>query len=127
MATILLVDDEPTVLKLCNQILNLGGYTVLQATGGEEAFRLLQRSGTVPDMALLDVIMPVMNGIELARKLQSTYPTVKIVLMSGYGPREVARVVGAENPYRIIWKPFKAQSLLQMIDNVMSEPTGASV
>src|SRR4051794_13542228 len=125
MGTILLVDDEPTVLKLCNQILNLGGYKVLQATGGEEAFRLL-RGAAVPDLALLDVIMPGMNGIELARRLQETYPTIKIVLMSGYGPREVSRVVGAENPYRIIWKPFKSQSLLQMIDNVMSESTGAT-
>lgn len=126
MGTILLVDDEPTVLKLCNQILNLGGYTVLQAAGGEEALRLLLNHSE-PDLALLDVIMPQMNGIELARRLQATYPHIKIVLMSGYGPREVARVAGAENPYRIIWKPFKAQSLLQMIDNVMSESTGASV
>jgi CheY-like chemotaxis protein len=105
--------------------LNLGGYKVLQATGGEEAFRVLQRGDAVPDLALLDVIMPGMNGIELARRLQERYPTIKIVLMSGYGPREVSRVVGSENPYRIIWKPFKAQSLLQMIDNVMSESSGA--
>src|SRR4051794_17524713 len=101
MGTILLVDDEPAVLKLCNQILNLGGYHVIQATGGEEACRLLQKGSAVPDMALLDVIMPGMNGIELARRLQSSYPSMKIVLMSGYGPREVSRVIGAENPYRI--------------------------
>jgi len=120
LETILLVDDEPGVLRLCYQILNLDGYRVLQATSGEEALRLLQQNSEGLDLALLDVIMPGMNGIELAKRIQAIYPDTPIILMTGYGPHEIARVVGDNNPYRIIWKPFKADSLRRMIENVIS-------
>ncbi len=127
METILLVDDEPGVLRLCYQILNLDGYRVLQATSGEEALRLLQKNSEGLDLALLDVIMPGMNGIELAKRIQAIYPNTPIILMTGYGPHEIARVVGDNNPYRIIWKPFKADSLRRMIENVISgSASGAS-
>ena len=125
METILLVDDEPTVLTLCQRILNLGGYGVLPASSGEEALRLLQDRTATIDLALLDVMMPGMNGIELADRIQSANPSIRIVLMSGYGPNEVARVVGVGR-YRIIWKPFKTESLLRMIENAVAGSTGAT-
>ena len=119
METILVVDDEPTVLTLCQRILNLGGYTVLPASGGEAALRVLGQNSEPPiDLALLDVMMPVMNGVELAHRIQKLRPGTKIVLMSGFGPKEIGAVVG-QNPYRLIWKPFKTESLLQMIENAL--------
>jgi CheY-like chemotaxis protein len=120
METILVVDDEPTVLNLCQRILNLGGYNVLPASGGEAALRVVaaQNSETPIDLALLDVMMPVMNGVELAHRIQKLSPATKIVLMSGFGPKEIGAVVG-QNPYRLIWKPFKTESLLQMIENAL--------
>jgi len=123
METILVVDDEPVVLKLCQAILQRGGYGVLPANGGEEALRLLRNAPTI-DLALLDVMMPGMNGIELAGQIQKASPNIKVVLMSGYGPREIARVIGDDNPYRIIWKPFKTESLLRMIENALGDSTG---
>jgi CheY-like chemotaxis protein len=118
METVLVVDDEPTVLTLCQRILERGGYTALAAPDGFEALRLLQTHHV--DLALLDVMMPRMNGLELARKIQAEKPDVKIVLMSGYGPQEIGRVVGNIQPHRVIWKPFKTESLLRMIENVLS-------
>jgi DNA-binding NtrC family response regulator len=47
--------------------------------------------------------------------------------MTGFGPREIAEVAGKDNPYRILWKPFKTESLLQMIENVLGESERASV
>jgi two-component system cell cycle sensor histidine kinase/response regulator CckA len=125
LETILLVDDEPSVLRLCYQILNLDGYRVLQATSGEDALRQLQRHTAGLDLALLDVIMPGMNGIELAKRIQAIHPETPIILMTGYGPHEIARVVGENNPYRIIWKPFKAGSLRQMVENVINSAARA--
>jgi two-component system cell cycle sensor histidine kinase/response regulator CckA len=125
MGTILIVDDEPMVLGLCHRILQLGGYTVLQASGGEAALRLANQSGHSLDLALLDVMMPVMNGIQLAEKLRADHSELPIVLMSGYSPREIAGVVG-EHPYRIIWKPFKADSLLRMIENSLGQSADAT-
>jgi DNA-binding NtrC family response regulator len=124
MATILVVDDEPMMLRLCANMLMQGNHEVLQARGGQEALDVLQK-GPV-DLALLDVIMPEMNGIELAAHILRKYPATKILLMTGFGPREVATIAGKENPYRILWKPFKAESLLQMIENVLGESDCAS-
>ena len=123
MPTILLVDDDPTVLGLCQQILELGSYEVRPARNAEEAMRLLQNKhcqGTaVFDLLLSDVVMPGMNGIELANHIRNTNPDIKIVLMTGYSAAEITRIAGKDNPYRIIWKPFKAESLLRMIENVL--------
>lgn len=119
MSTILVVDDEPIMLKLCTTMLQRGNHQVLQAAGGAEALALLQNSHA--DLALLDVMMPKMNGIELAGRILKKSPQTKILLMTGYGPREIMEVAGKDNPYRIMWKPFKTESLLQMIDNVLGE------
>jgi CheY-like chemotaxis protein len=73
---------------------------------------------------LIDVMMPVMNGIELARRIRQMRPTVRIVLMSGFSPREILPLVGS-HPYRVIWKPFKSQSLLQMIENASDDSVTA--
>jgi DNA-binding NtrC family response regulator len=120
-STILVVDDEPTILNLCQQILQMGGYDVLQASGGQEALRLFQESKVTIRLVLLDVVMPGMNGLELAKQLQRTSPDTRVVLMSGYGPAEIIKL-GGQNPYQIIWKPFKAESLLRMIENVLDAP-----
>ena len=120
METILLVDDEPAVLAMCQTMLKLGGYNVLSAFDGQDALRLLQDSAISVELALLDVMMPGMNGLELARRIRSENPAIKIVLMSGYGPEEIASVVG-KNPYGVIWKPFKTESLLKMIENALGD------
>lgn len=116
MATILVVDDEPGVLKLCETILRRGGYETLAAPSGNEALRLVQdKTGSI-DFALIDVMMPVMNGLELADRIRKAGPGIRVVLMSGYSPREILPLIGS-HPYRVIWKPFKSESLLQMIEN----------
>ena len=120
METILLVDDEAAVLKLCQQILKLDGYRVLPATIGEEALHLLEQNKAAINLALLDVMMPGMNGVELAGRIEATNPDILIILMTGSDPKEIAPVVGDKSPHRIIWKPFQAASLRQMIENVLS-------
>jgi two-component system, sensor histidine kinase and response regulator len=124
MATILVVDDEPVVSRLCQTIMCRGGHEALAASGGAEALRILQDNADGIDLALIDVMMPVMNGIELARRIRQMRPTVRIVLMSGFSPREILPLVGS-HPYRVIWKPFKSQSLLQMIENASDDSVTA--
>jgi CheY-like chemotaxis protein len=116
METILVVDDDAMVLSLCQNILKLGGYSILSASSGAAALRIAQNA-TV-DLALLDVMMPGMNGVELARRLQETHPGTRIVLMTGFGPRDIAPIVGSHD-FRVIWKPFKTESLLRMIENAL--------
>ena len=116
-----MVDDESAMLNVCERILKQGGYDVLRARDGREALRLVENS-TIIHLALVDVVMPEMNGVELANQLHTMTPTTEVVLMSGYGPEEIAKLAG-KNPYRIIWKPFGAESLLHMIKNVL-DPSG---
>ena len=119
METILVVDDEPTVLTLCQRILQLGGYNVVPAPNGQEALRKLQNSPTPVDLALIDIMMPGMNGTQLAVRIKAEHPNLPIVLMTGFSLAEVQQVIGENNPYRIIWKPFKTESLLRMIENAL--------
>ena len=118
---ILVADDEETVLKLCEQMLRRGGYNVLPAGNGQQALDLFEHNGAAIHLALLDVIMPDINGVEVARRIHSLNPGTPIVLMTGYGPKEIARVVGNTNPFRVIWKPFKTDSLLRMIENALGD------
>jgi two-component system, cell cycle sensor histidine kinase and response regulator CckA len=125
LQTILVVDDEPTVLNLCRRILERGGYTVVAATSGLDALRVLENSTQTIDLALLDVIMPGLNGAELAQRIHNLRAELPIVLMSGFGPREIARVVGDIKAFRVIWKPFKTESLIRMIENALGGSAGA--
>ena len=126
METILVVDDEPTVLSFCERILQMGGYRVLRAGGAEAALRVSSNAAHPIDLALLDVMMPGLNGIELAGRLRAVQPELPIVLMSGFGPQEIGRVVG-EHKYRIIWKPFQRDSLLRMIENALGQSADTTV
>jgi CheY-like chemotaxis protein len=125
MSTILVVDDEPTILNLCQRMLQAGGYEVVQAASGEAALRVASDPQHSIDLALLDIMMPIMNGIELASRLQAAHPELPIVLMTGFTVREIERIV-ADHPYRIIWKPFKTDSLLRMIDNALGQSAGTT-
>jgi DNA-binding NtrC family response regulator len=126
MATILVADDDRAVLNLCQKILRLGGHRVFSAGGGEEAMSLLQLMPTTIDLALLDIMMPGATGIQLAGRIKATNPNIPIILMTGYSFREIQQIVGERNPFRIIWKPFKTDALLRMIDNAFEGRTAAS-
>ncbi|MCK5190329.1 MAG: response regulator, partial [Methylococcales bacterium] len=82
---ILVVDDEPALRELANQILTHFGYRVLTASNGETALNIL--STTAIDLVLSDVIMPNMDGYQLARLVSKQYPTVKIQLASGFSDK----------------------------------------
>ena len=119
VANILVVDDERIILGLCTSLLQIRGYTVVAAVGGEQALRLLQESKTTIDLALLDIMMPGLNGIQLAAEIRSAYPKMPVILMTGFSQREIQEIIGEANPYRIIWKPFKTESLLRMVENAL--------
>ena len=123
--TILVVDDEPVVLNICKLALTRAGYNVLEASGGVAALEIFQKNAGNVRLALLDIRMPVMNGIELAQKLMASDPKLKVLLMSGYSINEIRQIIGPDNPHRIIWKPFTSESLLRMIQTVLDGSNSA--
>jgi CheY-like chemotaxis protein len=82
--TILLVEDHPAVRGMVRETLEQLGYTVLEATDGYEALRMVEKEPREIQLLLTDVIMPLMNGRELATRLRSIRPETKVLYMSGY-------------------------------------------
>jgi len=110
--TILVVDDEAEVRALVREILTLHGYNVID-TGDPVAARRIAETQPI-HLLLTDVVMPIMNGVELAKRVEATSPSTKIVLMSGYS---TAAVKDSGRP--LISKPFKASDLVNTIKQML--------
>jgi DNA-binding response OmpR family regulator len=118
--TVLAVDDELEVLALVADILRANGYTVLSASDPREALRLARTRSEPIDLLLTDVVMPFMNGRELAEELRTIRPGVKVLYMSAY-TTEVVEDYGIQitlgNPFVV--KPFRAVDLASKVRTVL--------
>jgi len=111
LETILIVDDESSLLSLTTEILEQNGYTVICAQNAEQALRVLETDNI--DLMLSDVIMPDVNGYQLAVIVQNKYPSVKIQLASGFNDDRHVGEVSADLHEHLLHKPFQAQELLK--------------
>ncbi len=109
--TILLVEDEPAILALGTQMLQRQGYHVLPASSPGEALRVAQEHAGEIHLLITDVVMPEMNGRELAKRLLTLYPNLKRLFMSGYTADVVAHRGVVDEGINFIQKPFSMQSL----------------
>ena len=109
--TILLVEDEPAILAIATEILRRQGYTVLAANSPDDAINLAMEHAGYISLLLTDVIMPEMNGRDLAKKLLSLNPKLKRVFMSGYTSDIIAHHGVLDEGVHFIQKPFSITSL----------------
>jgi len=120
VATILVVDDESMVLNFCCMALREYGFQVFSASSGMQSLPFFESGRAAIDLVLLDVVMPGLNGVELAKRIHQLSPSTKILFMSGYTPAEITRLIGKDMAdQRFIWKPFTADGLVRMIGNVI--------
>ena len=117
--TILLVEDETEVRRLARQVMETAGYTVLEAHEGNEALALCQRNETSIDLLLTDVIMPGMSGRELADRLTTMRPTMKVLFVSGYTDDRLGRHGVLEPGVEFLAKPFSPAELLERIHEAL--------
>lgn len=125
-ATVLIVDDEEAVRALLRRQLNTVGHTVLEAGSGPEALGLIRQRAERLDLVLSDVVMPAMNGTELAAQLATEFPDLPIVLMSAYAPAGLARVGFGEAIVPVLRKPFDPTVLLELVRTAVERPRGPS-
>jgi len=121
--TILLVDDENTVLDLVTKILEEEGYSVLPAAGGREGLTIAQTHKGRIDLLLTDIVMPGMSGGELARQVQELCPGIRVLYMSGYTKYTAVGHGALESVDSFIWKPFNSGQLLRKVLEVLTSPS----
>ena len=109
--SILLVEDEPAILEITGQMLESLGYAVRKASSPAEALRIAKECGDGLQLLVTDVVMPEMNGRDLAQQLRSEHPQLKCLFMSGYTADIIARNGMVEGSLHFIQKPFSKQTL----------------
>jgi two-component system, cell cycle sensor histidine kinase and response regulator CckA len=117
--TILLVEDEEQVRAVTRGILKRQGYSVIEARNGTEALAACQQHSGGIDLLLTDVVMPLMSGPELARRLATARPAMKILCMSGYMDDAVLRHGALEAGIAFMQKPFTPDMLTAKIRDVL--------
>ena len=115
--TILIVDDEVSIRKLNTEILGAQGYNVLCAEEGEQALSILE--DTVVDLVISDVIMPKMDGYELAHLIRYICPKTKVQLCSGFDEVKGKTVTDETLQKSILQKPYTAVDLLQRVKELL--------
>lgn len=123
--TILLVEDDPRVRTLLRDLLSLRGYTIIDAEDAQEALLKLSQTRRGVDLLLTDVVMPGMNGRELAEQALQMRPTLKVIFTSGYTEDECLRRQVLLNNAHFLQKPFVPQKLLEKLRDVLDAPRSA--
>ena len=119
---ILVVDDQEGVRALLRRELSEHGHTVLEAGDGGEALHLVRRRNGAVDLILCDVVMPQMNGTELATHIGVEFPDVPVILMSAFTPGGVARVGVGESLVPVLQKPFEPGQLVELVGVALEHP-----
>src|SRR5438067_13678172 len=115
--TILVVDDEENIRHTRRGVLADGGFEGLEAPDGRRALELLRHAA--PRLAIVDVWMPEMDGIELVERMRNQAPGVPIIVISGHGTIETAVRVIRLGAFDFLEKPFQLESLLQVVDRAL--------
>jgi two-component system, cell cycle sensor histidine kinase and response regulator CckA len=119
-ATILVVEDEPSVRKLTGSILEKDGYTVIESENSEDAItRARDYKGTI-HLLLTDVIMPAMNGPEVYQRIAEIHPGIKVLYMSGYTSNIITRRGVLKEGVQLIQKPFSKKTMSEKVAEVLS-------
>jgi len=116
---VLIVDDEKNIVTSLKGILSDEGYDVLTATDGLEALEKIQLDP--PDLVLLDIWLPGMDGIEVLKTVKNYHPEVEVLIMSGHGTIDTAVKATKLGACDFIEKPFSLDQITQSIENIFAE------
>lgn len=117
--TILLVDDQKLILEVGQALLEKLGYTVIVAKGGEQAVEYMKKKGKGVDLVLLDMVMPGMDGGMTFDQLRELYPSLPIILSSGYSIEGQAAQIIGRGCNGFLQKPFNLSELSQKIREIL--------
>ena len=117
---ILFVDDEEIIREVGEKMLNRGGYEVLLAKNGQEAVDIFKQNHNDISLVIIDIIMPVLDGIETSKILRDIDPNIDIIFTSGYSPEDRPDLLQLNGEY-FIKKPFQAEMFIEKVNEIMSQ------
>ncbi len=117
MVTVLIVDDDMTVLTSVSMLLKREQIECLTASDGETGVRLAVEKR--PDVAIVDLDMPIMNGIEFARVMREQNTGVPVIIVSGHSPLELPPEINTAGIHSFIQKPMRVADILLAIRNAL--------
>lgn len=117
--SILLVEDEPALLEMTTAMLKRLGYSVVASGSPEEAIHILEAQAGSINLVMTDVIMPGMNGRDLANRMLATNPNLKFLFMSGYTANVISHHGVLDDGIHFIQKPFSKKDLSAKIRQVL--------
>jgi two-component system, cell cycle sensor histidine kinase and response regulator CckA len=123
--TILFVEDEDAVRTFATKALERKGYKVLAAASGEQALEYLSEHGASIDLLISDVVMPNMDGPTVVKHARAAYPTLKVIMISGYAEESLRKSI--ETPdVAFLPKPFQLKELASMVKQVLNRELTAN-
>ncbi len=117
--TILLVEDEPSVLELAQSLLRRRGYHVISAHDGPTALKICDENTAPISLLITDVVMPKMGGQELAREIMARRPDIKVLFVSGYSEEAILNQGLLETGTAFLQKPFTADALPRIVREIL--------
>ncbi len=121
--TVLVVDDEPAIRETTRQVLEAHGYRVLEATDGADAIAVCARHSQQTQVAIIDLMMPVMDGVAAIQILQRLAPQVRVVAVSGLAASRDVRQAMSNGASEFLAKPYTATALLHVVARVLGRET----
>lgn len=137
--TILVVDDEPSIIKLCKTLLEGAGFTVLQAEGSSDALKICTEHKGPIDLLLTDLILPPpgfqlasssnpfphVHGLELAIRAAAIRKGLHVILMSGNPEKDLASHGIKRGTLPFLSKPFEQARLIHLVQDVLAQPASS--
>jgi two-component system, cell cycle sensor histidine kinase and response regulator CckA len=119
-ATVMVVEDDPSVLRMTCRILSQNGYTVIESLNADDAVRRAQQHTEKLHLLLTDVIMPGMKGPEVYQRVLEIHPETRALFMSGYTADVITRHGVLKEGLQFIQKPFSAKTLLSKVEQIIN-------
>lgn len=113
MPKVLVIDDDELLLSLMQNILQTQGYTILSTADGPRGIAIYKEER--PDVVLLDLGLPSMNGLEVLRKIRKFDEKARVIVVTGYGSAESVEVAYRAGAWDFVQKPFDNTDVLQLI------------
>jgi two-component system response regulator HydG len=124
-ASILIVDDNVSQCKTMSLILRRKGYAVATANDGPEAIQRVQESPF--DMILMDIKMPLMNGVETYRRIKEIRPEAVVLMMTAYAVEDLVQQALQEGAYGVVYKPLDIERVMAIVEEAKQRKDGALI